>query len=77
MEELNFLKQIDVPFLIPADVAPILGVDPQAIRNQAHEDPSQLGFPVCVIGTRIKIPRIPFLQFVEGMERGVSEATGT
>ena len=46
-----------------ADIAPLLESDPDAIRCQAKEDPSKLGFPVCVIGSRVKIPRRAFLAF--------------
>lgn len=50
--------------LIPADVAPILGCDPQWIRDTARENPDALGFPVLVVGSRVKIPRIPFLRYL-------------
>ena len=49
--------------LTPADIAPVLGVDPQSIRKADLVD---LGFPVCRIGTRTLIPRKPFLAFMEG-----------
>lgn len=50
--------------LTPAEVAPILSCDPNVIRRQAQDDPSKLGFPVCVLGSRVKIPRVPFLRFL-------------
>lgn len=50
--------------LTPVDVAPILRCDPQCIRAQAQKDPSRLGYPVIVIGTRVRIPRIPFLKYL-------------
>lgn len=54
----------DEVFLTPAEVAPVLGSDPQTIRVAAQSRPELLGFPVTVIGNRVKIPRIPFLRFV-------------
>lgn len=51
--------------LVPQDVAEVLGVNPQSIRNQAQYDPHSLGFNVAVVGTRTIIPRIPFIQFME------------
>lgn len=51
-------------FVTPSDVAPILHCDPQCIRNQAQLNPSQLGFPVIVQGSRVRIPRIPFLRYI-------------
>ena len=50
--------------LTPAEVAEVLKADPQDIRLTAKRCPERLGFPVCVIGTRTKIPRVPFLRFM-------------
>lgn len=56
------------PMLIPIeDAARLLGVHPQSIRDQAHIDPKMLGFPVCVIGARVLIPKEPFYRFI-GLE---------
>lgn len=54
-------------FLTAGDIADILRVDPQSIRNQARVDASALGFPVTRIGSQLKIPRIPFLRYI-GLE---------
>ncbi len=58
--------------LTPADIAPVLGADPQDIRLQAKRNPERLGFNVAVIGTRVKVPRMAFLRWMEGerWERG-------
>ena len=61
LEELQ--KSMEI-FVTPADVAPILKCDPQCLRKQAQTNPSQLGFPVIVQGSRIRIPRIPFLRYI-------------
>lgn len=53
-------------FITPAQAAGVLRCDPHSIRVQAHTAPEALGFPVCVIGSRVRIPRIPFLRYVEG-----------
>lgn len=50
-------------WLTVADVAPVLGCDPDLLRTQARCKPELLGFPVVVIGSRVKIPRRPFLTF--------------
>lgn len=60
----NDLLESDQLYLSPADIAPILHCDPQCIRVQAQRDSSKLGFPTIIIGTRIRIPRIPFLEFL-------------
>ena len=49
--------------LSPADVAPVLGCNPYAINVMAKADPARLGFPVCMIGNRVKIPRRAFLRW--------------
>lgn len=63
LEDIRGLKK---EFLTSAQVAPILGLDPQYIRIQARTDAVKLGFPVTVCGTRVKIPRRAFLRFMEG-----------
>lgn len=62
---LTEIKCADKEILTPADVAPVLGCDPHSIRVQAQTDASMLGFPVIVIGRRVKIPRRAFLLFLE------------
>ena len=50
--------------LTPADIAPILGVDPHAIRVAARQRPELLKFEFYISGNRTKIPRIPFLRYI-------------
>ena len=63
LEEIRASEKV---FLTPAEIATVSGSDPQAIRVQARKDAAKLGFPVCVIGNRTKIPRIAFLNWLEG-----------
>ena len=56
--------------LTAADVAPVLGCDPQAIRLTARRNPEWLGFPVVCVGSRVKIPREPFLRHWTGGAAG-------
>lgn len=62
---LEELKARDDIFVYPKDISAILESDPQDIRGQARERPDLLGFPVTVIGNRVKIPRLPFIQYCE------------
>lgn len=48
------------------DVAPVLKCNPATLHMQAIEQPWRLGFPVIVMGNRVKIPRKPFLNFMNG-----------
>ena len=52
--------------LTPADIATVLGADPQDVRVAASQQPDLLGFHVCVLGSRVKIPRRAFLNWLEG-----------
>lgn len=66
---LNEIRASGKAMLTPADVAPVLGCNPYAINVAAKQDPARLGFPVCMIGNRVKIPRLAFLQWA-GCEAG-------
>lgn len=65
-DALSKIRASSRDFLTPAEAAAALGCDPQALRVQARQDPSKLGFPVIVIKTRTKIPRRPFLEYIGG-----------
>lgn len=67
-EALERVKQMEKPTITPVIAAQVMGCDPQFIRVAARDCPSMLGFPVVRIGTRTKIPRVPFIRFLEGKE---------
>lgn len=69
---LDDIRKIDREFLIPAQVAEVLGCDPQDIRVAARMAPERLGFPVCVVGSRTKIPRRAFIAWMEGKKVGTA-----
>lgn len=50
----------------PCVVSEIIGCNPQFLRIQARQAPQELGFPVIVMGTRVRIPRRAFLAFMRG-----------
>lgn len=62
------LKELDRDVITPAQAAGILKCDPHYIRVAARQCPEQLGFPVTILGSRTKIPRIPFIRYIEGKE---------
>lgn len=59
---LDELIDSDKECFTPDDICGVLGVDPHSIRVAAKQRPDLLGFNFFFIGTRMKIPRIPFLQ---------------
>ena len=67
---LDDLKRLDREFLTPAQVAEVLGCDPHGIRVWARQRPEGLGFPVCLVGSRTKIPRRAFIAWMEGNSSG-------
>lgn len=65
------LKEIeasDKDTLAPSDISTVLGCHPYSINVQAKQDVLQgvnsLGFPITIVGNRVRIPRIPFLEFM-------------
>ena len=60
------IRASDKTMLTPADVAEPLGVDAQSIRVAARTQPVLLGFNVTVIGSRTLIPRVGFLNWMDG-----------
>ena len=63
---LSDIAKLDKEVLTCKDVAPILGYGEYQIHQQAKERPELLGFPVIVIGNRVKIPKNAFLTFMNG-----------
>ena len=63
---LEELQNLPGEILTPSQVAPLIGMDPNTLRAQAHEDPRKLGFGVIVTGSRVKIPKRAFIRFMLG-----------
>lgn len=63
---LQDIKQMDKDVITPAEAAQVVGCDPQLIRLEARERPENLGFPVIIVKSRIKIPRVAFIRYMEG-----------
>lgn len=63
---LQEIAQLDKAYLTPAQAAPVLKCNPYFISLMAktEENRQALGFPVIRMGTRTKIPRIPFLHYM-------------
>lgn len=69
---LNDLKASSAMFAPNCTVAAILGFESEKefFDHMAHlQRPSLAGFPYSFIGQRLWIPRIPFIQFIEGREQ--------
>lgn len=63
VKTLEDIEKLDKTMLVATDVAPYLGCDDGLIRLQAQDKPEKLGFPVVVMGTRVKIPKEGFIYY--------------
>ena len=63
---LHDIAQIDREFITVAEASAYFGCNPQKLREQAHRDREKLGFPVSIIGNRVKIPKDAFVKFCKG-----------
>lgn len=63
---LEDLEALPGEVLTCKQIAPILGAKPDNIHQQAVERPEMLGFPVIVIKSRVKIPRLAFIAYMKG-----------
>ena len=61
---LDQLEALPAEVLTCAQVAPVLCANPATLHLQALERPELLGFPVIVAGSRVKIPKRPFIGFM-------------
>lgn len=60
----NDLRTMTRECLTPAIVASVIGGDPHIIRTKAKE--GKLEYPYFFSGNRLKIPRLAFINFMEG-----------
>lgn len=65
------MKVIDDEFITPAQAALAIGCNAQSIRISARLNPGGLGFPVSILGRRVRIPRVPFLQWIAAHDEEV------
>lgn len=65
---LEDIEKIDSPILLPRQIAGYLKCGQYSINCQAMQDPSKLGFPVIMAGSRVKIPKEGFVNFCRGKE---------
>lgn len=59
------IKKLPDEFLTPEQVSGVIGCMPYSLNLQAKEDITKLGFPACLIGTRLRVPRKAFIRWME------------
>lgn len=61
---LEEIEALPGEMLTCTQIARVVGADPQTIHLQATLRPDMLGFPVTVMGKRVKIPKRAFIKFM-------------
>jgi hypothetical protein len=62
--EFERLQALDKPLLTCLDVARIMECDQYDLHMQAEVNAAALGFPVIIMGRRVKIPKAAFLDYI-------------
>ena len=65
-KELERIAALDKEMLVPTDVAKYLGCCAYTINIATRDGKNPFPFPVIRVGTRVKIPKIPFLKIMRG-----------
>lgn len=60
------LEALPSEVLTCQQIAQVLGANPATIHLQATDRPELLGFPVIVMGSRVKVPKAAFIRFMRG-----------
>ena len=63
---LQELEQLETEVLTPKQVAPILGCQPYTINVAVKNGKNPFPFPVIRMGTRVRIPKTPFIKAMRG-----------
>lgn len=63
---LNELEKLDKEVLVPKDIAPILGCTPYSINVATKDGHNPFPFPIIRMGTRVRIPKMPFIKAMRG-----------
>lgn len=63
---LEDLEMLDKEMLVPSDVAPILGCSPYTINVATKDGRNPFPFPIIRMGTRVRIPKRPFIKAMRG-----------
>jgi hypothetical protein len=65
-DELERIEKLDKEMLVPKDVAKYLGCCPYSINVATRDGRNPFPFPIIRMGTRVRIPKIPFIKAMRG-----------
>lgn len=65
-EELDRIAALPKDMLVPTDICKYLGCSAYTINVATRDGKNPFPFPVIRLGTRVKIPKIPFIKVMRG-----------
>lgn len=66
ISELERIEALDKDMLVPTDIAKYLGCSPYTINVATRDGKNPFPFPIIRMGTRVRIPKVPFLKAMRG-----------
>ena len=63
---LEDIEAIDKPMLVPTDICKYLGCSAYTINVATRDGKNPFPFPVIRMGTRVRIPKAPFIKAMRG-----------
>jgi hypothetical protein len=63
---LEDIEAIDKPMLVPTDICKYLGCSAYTINVATRDGKNPFPFPVIRMGTRVRIPKVPFIKAMRG-----------
>jgi hypothetical protein len=67
-EELDRIEALDKAMLVPTDICKYLGCSAYAINVATRDGKNPFPFPVIRMGSRVRIPKIPFVKAMRGQK---------
>ena len=64
--ELDRIEALPKEMLVPTDICKYLGCSAYTINVATRDGQNPFPFPIIRIGTRVRIPKIPFLKAMRG-----------
>ena len=66
ISELDRIAALNKDMLVPTDICKYLGCSAYTINIVTRDGKNPFPFPVIRLGSRVKIPKIPFLKAMKG-----------
>lgn len=63
---LEEIEKLPKDMLVPTDIAGYLGCAPYTINIRTRDGKNPFPFPIIRLGTRVRIPKIPFIKAMRG-----------